>query len=106
VVYEIVDCERGPQIGFLIYGQPHQDAQYEVDGRVYEPSDVPIKTPILIDEAWMTCTQASLQSINGQEVRCIFVKLITLKGRTRSSVVRTLDYHGMTFDTDEATLRD
>jgi hypothetical protein len=103
-VYEIVDCERGPLRDVLVYGQAEHDAQFEVDGRSCEPAKVPMHTPMLIAEAWMTGARSSLQSIGGKDIRCLLVKIIALKAETRSHIMRSLDYHTLTFDSEEATL--
>jgi hypothetical protein len=89
---------------FIIYGQTSPNAHCIVDGRSGVNFDVlPMKTPMMIDEAWFSFTTAWLHQDKDNRAICGYhLRLHAIKARTKSCVIAGLDYHSLVVEVEDA----
>jgi hypothetical protein len=90
----------------VIYGQSAPQAHCTIDGRLVNFDDIPLNTPLLIEDAWFTFVAAGPHRFtsfnNAHDMFTCHLQLQLLRARTKYGFMASLDYRSLLADVEES----
>jgi hypothetical protein len=99
-----VDFFKHSQLqGQIVFGQSSPDARCTVDGHAIDFDNIPLKKPLVIEEAWFSFkTSWFHSSIDNQTICAHQLTLHSMNAQSRSGVIASLDYRSLAVDADDS----